>query len=288
MTRARSLVVAVLVLLGTLGTVQATAAPAAGNYVALGDSFTAGPLIPTQQRPYGCLRSDRNYPHLVAPDLGLELRDVSCSGADTKDMTAPQGVSPGPNPPQFDALDAATEIVTLGIGGNDMGFSSIAEDCFTPTPLGTPCQDRYVVDGRDEISERIAAVAPKVAAVLAGIAERAPNADVYVVGYLPIFPPEGIGCWPTLPIAWDDVPYLRAKQHELNAMLATEAADAGVTFVDAEAAGQGHDACQPPVLRWVEPAIPASPAAPVHPNLFGMEGTAAALRAALGLTPSGT
>lgn len=288
MTRARSLVVAVLVLLGTLGTVQATAAPAAGNYVALGDSFTAGPLIPTQQRPYGCLRSDRNYPHLVAPDLGLELRDVSCSGADTKDMTAPQGVSPGPNPPQFDALDAATEIVTLGIGGNDMGFSSIAEDCFTPTPLGTPCQDRYVVDGRDEISERIAAVAPKVAAVLAGVAERAPNADVYVVGYLPIFPSEGIGCWPTLPIAWDDVPYLRAKQHELNAMLATEAADAGVTFVDAEAAGQGHDACQPPVLRWVEPAIPASPAAPVHPNLFGMEGTAAALRAALGLTPSGT
>ena len=281
--RATVVLVAVTLVASLGGASGARAVEPTPNYVALGDSFTAGPLIPMQQKPYGCLRSDRNYPHLVAPDLdGLELRDVSCSGADTKDMTAPQGVSPGPNPSQFDALDTATEIVTLGIGGNDIGFSSIAEDCFSETPFGTPCQDAYVVDGRDEISARIAATAPKVAAVLDGIAQRAPNADVYVVGYLAIFPTEGVGCWPTLPIAWDDVPYLRDKQQELNAMLAEQAALAGATYVDAYAASVGHDACQPPVLRWVEPAVPASPAAPVHPNLFGMEGTAAALRAALG------
>ena len=60
-------------------------------------------------------------------------------------------------------------MVTIQIGGNDIGFSSVAEDCTSTSPEGTPCQDRYVHDGRDEISERIQAAAPLVAAVLQGI-----------------------------------------------------------------------------------------------------------------------
>src|SRR5215475_7481089 len=82
--------------------------PPPSSYVALGDSYTAGPLIPLQESdPLGCLRSDHNYPHLVAAALGVsDFRDPSCSGAETDDMTAPQGVTPGPNPPQLDSLDA--------------------------------------------------------------------------------------------------------------------------------------------------------------------------------------
>jgi hypothetical protein len=64
----------------------------------------------------------------------------------------------------------------IQIGGNDIGFSSIAEDCTSTSPEGTSCQDRYVHDGRDEISERIQAAAPLVAAVLQGIHARSPNA----------------------------------------------------------------------------------------------------------------
>ena len=292
---ARRVTVLVAALLVGLGAFAAAPTPAQevgpnDQYVALGDSYTAGPLIPVQQPdPYGCLRSDRNYPHLVAPTLGLpRFRDVSCSGADTGDMTQAQGVSPGPNPPQFDALDAATTVVTVGIGGNDIGFSDIATSCASLVPLGSPCRDQYVVNGVDEISARIAETAPKVAAVIQGIHDRAPAATVYVVNYLPIFPegpllpgaPEG--CWPQMPIAWNDVPYLRDKQKELNAMLATQAAANGAVLVDAYTAGIGHDACQPPLLRWVEPFVPASLAAPVHPNLAGMQGTANALLAAVG------
>lgn len=44
----------------------------------------------------------------------------------------------------------------------------------------------------------------------------------------------------------------------------------GAVVVDAYAASRGHDACQLPPLRWVEPLVPASPAAPIHPNLLGM------------------
>ena len=57
---------------------------------------------------------------------------------------------------------------------------------------------------------------------------------------------------------------------------------ARATFIDTYTPSIGHDACEPPVIRWVEPAVPASPAAPVHPNLFGMQGMAAAVEAAIG------
>src|ERR1700745_3378343 len=76
----------------------AAAGARAANYVALGDSYAAGPLIPNPVLPLGCLKSDHNYPHLAAPGIGLTLRDASCSGATTVDMTNPQNVEPdGPN-----------------------------------------------------------------------------------------------------------------------------------------------------------------------------------------------
>jgi len=271
--------IAMVVALVVPGTAAARRAPQ--SYVSLGDSYTAGPIIPVQQTdPLGCLRSDHNYPHLVAAALGVsDFHDPSCSGAETGDMTNAQGVSPGPNPPQFDSLSTNTQLVTLGIGGNDIGFSEIVENCSSPTPTGHPCQDHYVVNGHDELSDRIDMTAPKVAAVLQGIHQRAPRAQIFVVAYLAILPESGPGCWPQLPITPDDVPYLRGVEKKLNAMLATQAGANGAKFVDAYTASIGHDACQIPGFRWVEPAVPASPAAPVHPNLFGMQGYAAAVLA---------
>jgi lysophospholipase L1-like esterase len=276
-TRGRALLVVLIAMLAL-----AAPAMAATSYVSLGDSFTAGPLIPLQVQPFGCLKSNNNYPNLASRELGLALTDASCSGADTSDMTQPQGVSPdGPNPPQLGSLTATTEVVTLQIGGNDIGFSSIARDCTSSSPEGTPCQDRYVVNGRDEISERIAATAPKVAAVFQGIRERSPSARILFVNYAAILPDSGPGCWPQMPITEGDVPYVRAKQKELNAMLATEAANAGAELIDWYTASIGHDACQLPVVRWVEPVVPVNAAAPVHPNLGGMIGASALLVAAL-------
>src|SRR5262245_43436610 len=173
MLRMSRIVVAVLAASLALAAGSASAA----DWVGLGDSYAAGPLIPSQQLdPLGCLRSDHNFAHLAAAQVGQSLRDVSCSGATTDDMTSAQDVTPGPNPPQFDALSAATRTVTLQIGGNDIGFTEIIENCAAPTPFGHPCQDRYVVDGRDPLADRIAAAAPKVAAVIPGIHARSPPA----------------------------------------------------------------------------------------------------------------
>ncbi|HMG27398.1 MAG TPA: SGNH/GDSL hydrolase family protein [Acidimicrobiia bacterium] len=287
MRRAGAVFVGAVVALVAIAVPAAAPAPAqapVSRYVALGDSFTAGPLIPTQlDDPVGCFRSDHNYPHLVATSLHVpSFVDVSCSGATTKDMTSPQSVNPGPdNPPQLDGLDAQTQLVTIGIGGNDIDYSEIIRTCATSDPSGTPCQDHYVHGGDDEISDRIADTAPKIADVLDEIHSRSPGARVFLVNYLSLLPETGSGCFPQVPFADADVPYLRAKEHELNDMLATQAAADDAVLVDAFAAGLGHDACQPPGVRWVEPIATASPAAPGHPNRLGMECTAVAVLAAV-------
>jgi len=265
-----------LVLAAVLALVGAAGAQAAERYVALGDSYAAGPLIPLPLPPLGCLKSSNSYGQLVQRQLQYpEFRDASCSGATTEDMTAPQDVSPGPNPPQFDRLTADTALVTVTIGGNDIGFSGIAEDCVTLYPTGgSPCKNRYTAGGSDQISQRIAATAPKVAAVLTGIRARSPQARVIVVNYSAIFPHSGTGCYPRMPVARGDVPYLRAKQQELNGMLAQQAGAAGATVVDVYAASPGRDACASSSVRWIEPYVPTTAAAPLHPNLRGMRATA--------------
>ncbi len=277
----RTALVACVVVLVAAVAEPAPAAPG-DKYVALGDSFTAGPLIPNQSLvDAGCLRSDRNYPSRLAPSVAATIpvfADASCSGADTGDMTSAQDVFPFPNAPQFDRLTASTKLVTLQIGGNDIGFSGIIESCATLNPFGSPCRNKYVAGGVDQISARISATAPKVAAVIDGIRARSPQARIFVLGYPAILPDTGLGCWPALPIAWNDVSYLRAKHKELNAMIRTQATNKGATYVNVYGPSIGKDACASSSVRWVEPLVPVNAAAPVHPNARGMQGMANVLR----------
>lgn len=254
----------------------AAADPQNYSYVGLGDSYTSGPLIPQQQtNPIGCLRSNQNYPNQVFPYLGLPVfRDASCSGARTVHMTESQSTFAGTNPPQFDRLDADTQIVSLGVGGNDIGFSDLALSCFTYNPFSTPCKNSYVHGDDDEISNRIAATAPLVAAVIQGVYERSPAASLYVRGYPAILPHTGNGCFPQMPLTTTDVHWLREKELELNAMIAQVASENGAVYVDMYTPSIPYNACTSASNRWIEPAIPSNPfqAAPVHPNLRGMQG----------------
>jgi hypothetical protein len=250
-----------------------------GEYVALGDSYTAGPLIPVQTgQPAGCLRSDHNYPSLVRQSLrSSSFRDVSCSGATTAEMTKAQQVTGGANPPQLTALTRSAALVTLGIGGNDIGFAQIIEACATRSstkPLGAACKDYYNQGGHDELDARIDATAPKVAAVLDAIHQRSPDATVLVLGYPTILPDKGPGCYPVVPFSPGDVAYLRQVEKHLNAMLAAQAASGHAQFVDTYRSSIGHDICQLPGTKWVEGLVPTSPAAPVHPNALGMRNNA--------------
>jgi hypothetical protein len=124
-----------------------------------------------------------------------------------------------------------------------------------------------------------------VAAVLAAIDERSPDARVLLVGYPAILPDEGPGCFPVVPYSPGDVAYLRGVEKALNAMLADQAAAAGVEFVDTYTPSIGHDVCQLPGTKWVEGLVPTAPAAPVHPNALGMAEIGAVVADALADDP---
>ena len=279
---------ALLLSLATVSTAAAsinTAAPT-GKYVSLGDSYVAGPLIPDQSGGL-CLRSDRDYPSLTAAAIGSSaLADASCSGATTVDMAQPQSdAGIVINAPQLNSVTADTRLVTLGIGGNDIGFVGIILTCAglsLTNPFGDPCTAHYTSGGTDQLAALINATEPKVAAVLQGIHQRAAQARVLVVGYPDILPEHNNGCWPLQPIAYGDVSYLRATEKRLNSMLATAAAQNGAQYVDTYTPTIGHDICQAASVKWIEGVIPLAPAAPMHPNAKGEAAMARAVESALG------
>jgi lysophospholipase L1-like esterase len=258
--------------LASVAAVPAPAGAAGEVYVALGDSFASGPLVPDQIH-LGCTRSNRNYPHVLAARLGAAtLRDVTCSGADTRDLTSPQSLSflgqpLAPAPPQFDALTADTTLVTITIGGNDTGLVGVAESCVNVLPFGTPCTQRYVVNGVDTIAARIDAFAPAMAAAVQGIRARSPQARVVVTGYGLYI--QRNGCWPSVPVYPGDANWLQGLVDRLNGVIRTQALANGAEYVDLRTPSAGHDACRSAGSKWIEGFVPVNVAAPLHPNARG-------------------
>ncbi|MFD4198198.1 SGNH/GDSL hydrolase family protein [Amycolatopsis thermoflava] len=249
--------------------------PGTGRYVALGDSYTSAPRTGAPAgTPPGCGRSDNNYPHLVAAELRpVSFADVSCGGATTQHLSEPQTTPDGVNPPQLDAVTPDTTLVTLGIGGNDIGLVSLARDCLTTNRAVSLCKPRLTAGGRDQLAERITATATKVRTALTAIHERAPRAQVIVVGY-PTALPDGNGCWPFLPIGPEDVAYLRTSLARLNSMLASEAKAGQAGYADTATPSKGKDMCAKARVKWVEDVVPSSPAMELHPNAVGERGMA--------------
>jgi lysophospholipase L1-like esterase len=245
-------------------------------YVALGDSYTSGPLVlPHDQTfvPQDCGQSTRNYPHLVAALLNADVfRDVSCGSATIDDFYTPQTGLPagGTNAAQFDALIANVDAVTVGIGGNDIGFVGFATNCIQPTPAelgGQPCTPANA-GPNDAMSQKIAALIPKLGAALDEIHRRAPHAAVLVVSYPDALPDDGVGCYPYLPILNSDMPYLVSKFKEMNSALQSAASAHNASYVDIYSSSIDHDACKPPGLAWVNGAVLVPPSFPAHPNDF--------------------
>ncbi|WP_427921079.1 SGNH/GDSL hydrolase family protein [Streptomyces sp. cg40] len=272
-------------------------APSEGPYVALGDSYTAGPGItdPTGT-PAGCDRSAGNYPALVAAELGLKggkFRDVSCSGATTSDLTASQHTDNGTNPPQLRALSSDTRLVTVGIGGNDIGFSKLIKRCLAMGALyqltgsgkyfteDAPCA-RQANSGSasDAVEKKITTAGNRLTRILTEVKRRAPEARVYIVSYPAILPADSADCGREMSLAPGDVTFLREKEQDLNTALRQRASEAGVSYVDTYAPSTDHNACTAKNTRWIEPLVTENPAAPVHPNARGERGMAdAVLRA---------
>ena len=215
---------------------------ASGSYVALGDSFTSAPLVPVTDVASGCFRSSANYPTLLAEKLGLLLEDRSCGGAVTADLTSSQ--HPGV-PPQFSALTKKTDLVTLGIGGNENKlFSQLVGRCpglGGAEATGTPCTDEMTRGGSDRLAKAIDRAHPRIVAALREIQRRAPRAQVLVVGYPEMITPDNTCA--ELPLAPGDYPYAAKINKTLTDSLERAAAKTGATYVDVFTASEGHDIC---------------------------------------------
>jgi len=290
------LVVAALAAAGVVavqlrGSAPATAPePAPVDYVALGDSFSAGPLVPeARSDPAGCFRSTNNYPAYLAGYLGVRTyRDVTCSGARTRDFLRPQRLPFGQTtPPQLDALSAGTDLVTVGIGGNDFGlFGSIVGTCTElrdRNPRGAPCRQSFIrrIGGR-QVDTRLRdalRVEAHVTRALRAVAGRAPDAEVYLVGYPQLLPERGRCA--AVPFAAGDYPWGGRVARQLNASLRGAAERAGATFVDLYPASRGHDACAGP-QAWLNGSETLfGLAAGFHPFQQGMRGMAQEVYAAI-------
>ena len=213
------------------------------DYVALGDSYTAAPFVPSRRPAKGCERSTGNYPSLVAERIGATLEDRSCSSASTDDMTGKQR----PNlEPQLDAIDSGTDLVTLSIGGaNDKLFPILVGGCSgvrQQDPDGAPCKESLNKSGSDELLSRIDGIEEDIVDVLEEIERRGPNARVLVVGYPAIFPEQG-SCPDLLPLAAGDTTYAAEVMAAMVEAQRSAAERAGVEFVDVYAATRGHDIC---------------------------------------------
>ena len=238
------------------------------RYVALGDSYSAasGVLPPDPSSPL-CARSTANYPHLIAAKTGARLTDVTCGAAETKDFKQSQypGVAP-----QLDALRTGTRLVTMTIGGNDNNtFIGAIVKCgaagLSTLGQGSPCQDMYGNQFRHTIRH---STYPALVKALRAVHRHAPKARVAILGY-PWILPKTVGCFDKMPIARGDVPYLRGVQAALNNAVRRAAAGTGSTYVDFSTVSEGHDACRPTGVRWIEPVLQGTNPVVVHPNALG-------------------
>ena len=278
------------VLVVRAGSPEPAAAPEPVDYVALGDSFSAGPLVPeARSDPPGCFRSTNNYPAYLAGYLGVRsYRDVTCSGARTRDLGRSQQLAFGQTTrPQLDALSTGTDLVTVGIGGNDFGlFGSIVGTCGAlrdGDPRGAPCRRSFTrrVDGRPvDIKARDARrVEDRVARALRAVARRAPEAEVYVVGYPRLLPERGTCA--AVGFAAGDYPWGLRVERLLNDSLRAAAERSGATFIDLLPASRGHDACAGP-RAWLNGSQTLfGLAAGFHPFQSGMRGMAQAVHVAI-------
>ncbi|MBP6729086.1 MAG: SGNH/GDSL hydrolase family protein [Microthrixaceae bacterium] len=267
----------------------------ARRYVALGDSWSAGALtaFPVGD-PLVCARSPINYPSLVAAALDVSaFVDRTCGSASFDDLAAVQkvgffGLPLGTAPPQLDALDESVELITIGMGGNDIGLPDFAVGCLNvvPIPLGPPpfgrsCQETFVANGVDKASEAIVKTRAEADLAFRMIRARAPRARVFVIGYPTGFPADGAGCFARWPVLDVDAAWVAAKMHEMNEMLRSAANLAGFTFVDLEPSSVGHDGCKPQGTAWVNGITFVPDGVPLHPNSLGQANAARVIEAAI-------
>ena len=243
--------------------------PRGSRYVAMGSSYAAGPGLPSRVpgSPRRSGRSTGNYAHLLARALGLDLHDVTFSGATTGDLLRPSAAG---QPAQLAAVTPDTALVTITAGGNDVGYVPRLTLASLPWPVrALPRLTRQVAGfGDDEATDgRFAQLRANLAEIAVSLRDRAPACRVLIVDYLTILPPEGQD--PNPPPPAEIARWGRATAARLAATTREAAYAAGWDYLAASAASADHHAwSKEPWTRHFHYSLRGG--APYHPNAPGM------------------
>lgn len=243
------------------------------RYVALGSSFAAGPGLrpraPGSPRPAG--RSTKNYAHVLAGLLQLDLHDETFSGATTADLLTSARAG---RPAQLDAVTPGTRLVTITAGGNDIGYLPTLTLGSLPGPLRLlPAVRRTVASSRSSqaMDDRFEVLRAGLGRSVERVRQTAPEARILLVDYLTILPPDASVMAPPLPpalAAWG-----REQAARLSAELQDIAGSTGCTFVAAGEASRAHHAWSAePWTRRFHYSLRGG--APYHPTVRGMAAVA--------------
>lgn len=252
--------------------------PGGIRYVSMGSSYAAGPGVGTPDHASGaCGRSMSNYARQVAGWHHFDLVDVACSGAtvDTILVHGQHGF-----PAQIEAVTPDTKLVSILIGGNDVGYVGNLLGLSCRDSGGTACH----VGDAAEVARRLAALPGRLDRVIAEVRHRAAGARIVLLGYLPAVPASGGRDCVGLPLSPADIGWLRGVSIRLARVIGQAAVRNHVGVVRSSLIGAGHDVCSttPFVTGFHPPRNPGwSRPVAYHPTQAGMDRLAAALDAAI-------
>lgn len=268
-----------------------------GRYVALGDSYSSGegawdyeegtdyddgadlwPFNDDEEARNRCHRSANAYSQVLheSNDFAGGTSFVACSGATSADLGSENGNNTGESP-QLGTLDDDASMVTISVGGNDLGFADVVKDCIINGERGVgfigSCQNKHdqrIADELPELSDRLLGYYRQ-------IQERSPNARIIIVGYPELFVEDPDDSFRNL-LFKQDMVWMNEKGADLNAMLRETAREAGVEFVDPTEAFRGHGigSAEPWLndLDFGGPGFSVSDPSSFHPNATGQQALA--------------
>jgi lysophospholipase L1-like esterase len=218
-------VAAITVALAAAITGTATPAHAASSvhYVALGDSYSSG--VGAGDTSGSCDQSPNAYPALwAAANSPASFTFSACSGAKTTDVIDSQ----------LSALNSSTTLVSITIGGNDVGFSSIMETCVLEST--SSCES--AVSKAEQYANTT--LPGNLDSLFADIKGDAPNAHVVVLDYPDFYDLSVPVC---IGLSSGDHQALDNGINDLDGVIQTAADNAGFYFADVRGQFSGHELC---------------------------------------------
>ena len=235
-----------------------TAAPAADaassvSYVALGDSYSSGLGAGNYISSSGsCDRSTKAYPEQWAgAESPVSFVSVACAGATTTDVLSSQ----------VSALSAGTTLVSITIGGNDAGFSSVMETCILRST--SSCLNA-VSAAEAFVTNQLPA---RLGATLQAIRTHAPRAKIVLLGYPELYDlSKSSTC---IGLSTRDRTALNGGADALDNAMMTAAQLNNDTFADVRPQFAGHEICDSG--RWLHSVDILALSSSYHPTASGQE-----------------